>query len=68
MTSESVTRFLKAERRSFTVPEEKSVIVDPNDREWAEVTHRLEIAGFDDLQALRLVPERLGRSAPHAKP
>ncbi|MGL5441107.1 MAG: hypothetical protein ACRDDJ_01350, partial [[Mycobacterium] stephanolepidis] len=41
------------------MPEEKSVIVDPSDREWAEVTHRLEIAGFDDLQTLRLVPERL---------
>lgn len=59
MTSESVARFLKSERRSLTVPEEKSVIVDPSDREWAEVTHRLEIAGFDDLQTLRLVPERL---------
>ncbi|TDZ80360.1 hypothetical protein DE4585_00250 [Mycobacteroides salmoniphilum] len=59
MTSESVARFLKAERRSLTVPEEKSVIVEPGDREWSDVTHRLEIAGFDDLQALRLVPERL---------
>ncbi|WP_371750629.1 hypothetical protein [Mycobacteroides sp. LB1] len=59
MTSESIARFLKAERRSLTVPDEKSVIVDPGDREWADVTHRLEIAGFDDLQALRLVPERL---------
>lgn len=59
MTSESVARFLKAERRSLTVPEEKSVIVEPSDREWSDVTHRLEIAGFDDLQALRLVPERL---------
>ncbi|TEA02107.1 hypothetical protein CCUG60884_03236 [Mycobacteroides salmoniphilum] len=59
MTSESVARFLKAERRSLTVPEEKLVNVEPGDREWAEVTHRLEIVGFDDLQALRLVPERL---------
>ncbi|MGC7322239.1 hypothetical protein RBA16_22325, partial [Mycobacteroides abscessus subsp. massiliense] len=59
MTSESVARFLKAERRSITVPEDKSVIVEPGDREWAGVTHRLEITGFDDLQALRLVPERL---------
>lgn len=62
MTSDSVARFLKAERRSLSVPEEKSVIVDPSDREWAEVTHRLDIAGFDDLQTLRLVPERLEES------
>jgi hypothetical protein len=62
VTSDSVARFLKAERRSLSVPEEKSVIVDPSDREWAEVTHRLDIAGYDDLQTLRLVPERLEES------
>lgn len=59
MPSESVELFLRAPGRNVRVADGQDVTIDPEARDWADAAFRLEISGFDDLRALRLVPERL---------
>jgi hypothetical protein len=59
IVAETVETFLNARREELVVPDGANVLVDPRDEQYQRYVHNVRITGYNDLQALRFVPEHL---------